>query len=136
MPKFEELSLLHNSLQVSIDAEHPSMRFSKNVMEAVAATHIAPATKKYINYNLVRGIAAFFIISLMIMIGYAIATTNPHATSSGYLSALQIKNPHISGYFKGGATNVIIGIYVVLGLVLADKMLHRSGKKNKEVVKG
>src|ERR1700728_4810420 len=62
--KFNELNAFHSGTSQSLELEHPSMRFTKNVMDAVAVAHIAPATKKYVNISIIRGIAAFFILTI------------------------------------------------------------------------
>ena len=47
--KYAELSAFNADLANGLHLEQPSLRFSKNVMEAVATVKIAPATKMYIN---------------------------------------------------------------------------------------
>ncbi len=62
--KYTELSAFQKSIADSLQLEQPSMRFTKNVMDAVATVKIAPATKQYINKSIIRGIAAFFILTI------------------------------------------------------------------------
>src|SRR6266850_6504980 len=58
--KYKELLNVHQMMhETELDA--PSMRFSKNVMEEIARLHVAPATKTYINKNIIRSIGAFFL---------------------------------------------------------------------------
>src|SRR5690606_32449733 len=56
--KYKELLEVQQLLQSS-ELEEPSMRFTKNVMEEISKLHIAPATKTYINKNIIRGLAIF-----------------------------------------------------------------------------
>ena len=42
-----------NKLLHSSELEAPSLRFSKNVMEEISRMQIAPATRSYINYQVV-----------------------------------------------------------------------------------
>ena len=58
--KYRELLNMHQLLNDS-ELEAPSMRFTKNVMEEISRYHVAPATKTYINKNIIRGIGAFFL---------------------------------------------------------------------------
>ena len=119
--QYEELSSLHHSLAANMEAEQPSMRFAKNVMEAVAATHIAPATTRYINRSVIRGIAAFFIITITLVLGYTIADTN---WSSG--TPVAMPKVDISSLFSNNFISAAIGINIVLALVLADVLLRRK----------
>src|SRR4051812_10405268 len=71
--KYNELIVFHDDIQGSIEVEQPSMRFAKNVMDAVGKAHIVPATQQRINLNIIRGIAAFFIFTIVSVLGYAFA---------------------------------------------------------------
>src|SRR5262249_24087542 len=52
--KHRELLNIHQLLNSS-ELEAPSMRFTKNVMELIALLHVAPATKTYVNKNIIKG---------------------------------------------------------------------------------
>ena len=57
--KYQELLEVHQLMQTSLELDEPSLRFRQNVMEEIAKYQIAPATKSYINKNIIRGIGAF-----------------------------------------------------------------------------
>ena len=120
--KYEELAALNGNLSRSIELEQPSMRFTANVMDAVTATHVAPATKKYINKSIIRAIAAAFIIMLTTMLGYAFA--NSKGSSSSLLQG--IKGADLSAFFNSPAFNTVIMLNVVIALVLFDAILRRK----------
>src|SRR5437763_16630973 len=61
--KYSELMSIHALLQQE-ELEMPSMRFTKNVMEKIAEFQVAPATRNYINKNVIRGITAFFLVMI------------------------------------------------------------------------
>jgi hypothetical protein len=122
--KFEELAALHNSLGDSLELEQPSLRFTQNVMDAVATTHVATATKKYINKGIIRSIAALFGIMLTAILGYAIA--NSKKSPSNLLTRLNLKDIDFSALFNSPAFNIIIAINVVIGLVFLDAILRRK----------
>ena len=66
--------LLHtHQLLNSSELEAPSMRFTKNVMEEISRYHVAPATKSYINKNIIRGIGAFFLTMIAGLFVYVLA---------------------------------------------------------------
>jgi len=62
--KHRELLNIQQLLSSS-ELEAPSMRFTKNVMDEIARYHVAPATKTYVNKNVIRGIGAFFITMII-----------------------------------------------------------------------
>src|ERR1700744_6235065 len=59
--KHKELLGIHQLLG-STELDAPSLRFTKNVMDEIARHHVAPATKTYVNKNIIRGIGAFFLV--------------------------------------------------------------------------
>ena len=131
--KFEEINEVNLSLASAMEMEQPSMRFTKNVMEAVANVNIAPATKKYVNNSIVKGIAAFFIISIVSLLGYALASAKWSNKPLGISDKLNIPKVDLSPYFNSSFFNIIIGINVVLGLVILDLVMRR--KNNRELEK-
>lgn len=124
--KYTELIAFNAELAGSLELEQPSMRFTKNVMEAVAVSHIAPATKKYINPFIIRGIAAFFILIIAAVIGYAIASSGNTGKSGSLLSGLKYPNLGISDLFSGTFVKVFVMVNIVLALMLADGVLRRK----------
>ena len=127
--KYGELLALQAEITNSLQSEQPSLRFTKNVMEAVANVKVAPATKQYINKNIIRGIAAFFIITITTLLGYALATANWSAGSTDTLSKLNLNKINFSNYFNSSTLNIIIAVNVALGLVLLDSFLRRKSTK-------
>jgi hypothetical protein len=124
---YNELALLHRSIAAHTDSEQPSMRFTKNVMDAVGKAHIAPATKKYINSGVIKGIAALFIAIIIVTIGYALASVNwnEKGTESHFKT-----NFDISSFFNSTFFNVFIMVNIVLALVLLDILLRRKQNKH------
>src|SRR5690606_8169922 len=75
-PEWKELYEQLLEVQVMLQAdqlEEPSMRFQKNVMEEIVRAKIAPASSSYINKSLIRGLALFFICSIVAILIYGIA---------------------------------------------------------------
>ena len=66
--QYAELLAVNDAMQHA-GLEEPSLRFTKNVMEAVAAQSIAPATPTYVNKKVIRGIA----IALLGLLGVTFA---------------------------------------------------------------
>ena len=122
--KYGELSALHSGIANSMELEQPSMRFTQNVMDMVAAQHIAPATTKYINKNIIRGIAALFITMLAVIFGYALA--NSGTSSSVTLPKLDFSKINLSSIFNSTTITSIIMVNIIIGLVLFDTLLRRK----------
>ncbi|MGE5518796.1 MAG: hypothetical protein ACM3VS_02635 [Candidatus Dadabacteria bacterium] len=127
--KYHELleinDLLHNS-----ELEQPSLRFTKNVMEEIARTQIAPATKEYINNKIIVGIAAFFITVITSFIIYGISQINWSASGSdSNLLGIDFKEVDYSVIFDNQFVNIFLMLNVVLGLMLLDRFLNSKRKK-------
>ena len=128
--RYKELKAIQLLLQ-NEELEMPSLRFTKNVMEEIAQYQVAPATKNYINKNIIRGITAFFLIMIgglfIFFIGQLHWVDNP--TGSMLPSYYEDANKVNWGKLLNNTyVNIFIGINVILGLILIDKFLQR--KKN------
>jgi len=123
--KFDELTALQDAIATSMELEQPSMRFSKNVMEAVSNVKIAPATKKYINYNIIKAIAAFFILAIAGTLGYAVVTADWQSSPSTPVLLPGLTKLNFSGLFDSNFFNIVIAVNVILGLLLVDIFLRR-----------
>ncbi len=127
---YDEVCALQAGIAGSLHIEHPSMRFSKNVMEAVAATHIAPATTRYINKGIIRGIAAFFIIAIIAFGAYAMSMVSWTDASFTAIPTIKLPTVDISGLFTSTAFNCFMAVNVAVGLVLLDGYLRRKKAKS------
>jgi len=92
-------------------------------MDAVAATHIAPATKKYISKSTVTVIAALFIVLLVFAIGYTVATANWNDTGNNGNPKL---NLNLNTFFNSTTLTAFTFINIVLALAVVDKLLRRK----------
>jgi magnesium-transporting ATPase (P-type) len=116
-------------LQTELELEQPSLRFSKNVMEQLHSLKPAPATNQYINKSIIRGIAVFFIVSIVsfLIYGFTLIDWSSQATTS---NTTNYKLPAInySALFSSTWINVIMMIAVIMGLMLMDGYLRRNRK--------
>ena len=130
--KYHELLEVNQLLQ-SAELEHPSMRFTRNVMEEITKYHIAPATKTYINKRIVWGIGIFFITLLVGFLVYGFGqidwSVKGNSSVSDYLSKIDY-----SKFFNNTYMNVFMMINVVLGLFLLDRYLANKRKKFREEI--
>jgi hypothetical protein len=131
--KYKELLNVHQ-LMVGSELEEPSMRFTRNVMEEIARHQVAPATKTYINKNIIRGIGAFFLSLIAGLLVYFFATVK--LPSGGSTSSQPVKLPSVHlealdkvdyGKLSGNLpVTLFMLITVVMGLVLLDLYLRRK----------
>jgi len=118
--KFSELSALHQSLLSGLETEEPSMRFSKNVMDAIAKESIAPALKSYLNPWVIRGIAAAFLIMTGILL---LSVQGTGGLKYPHLTLPSLKMPAITGSaFSYG----VMFLLVIAGLLFADSLLRKK----------
>ena len=128
--KYEELTAFHKIFQGQ-ELDMPSLRFTKKVMEEIAQYQVAPATKNYINKNLIHGIAAFFLVMITGLLIYLISqfrwTSYP---SNNFLQKYNFEADQLNWgkVLNNTYVNIFIGINVILGLILLDRYLQ--GKKN------
>ena len=125
--QYHELLEVHALLQ-STELEAPSMRFTKNVMEEISRLQIAPATKDYINKNIIRGLTIFFVAMLAGLLVYGFGQIN---WTSESISALDIDLGAVdyNKFFNNTWMNLYILINVVLGLFLLDRYLANKRRQ-------
>jgi hypothetical protein len=121
--KYRELLEVNALMKEHLEMDEPSLRFTQNVMEEIGKYQIAPATKTYINKNIIRSIAAFFICMLAAFLVYALAQFNWTATSG------DTRSIDLSKIYNSPLAMVFMMVNVVLGLVLLDMYLGRKKKK-------
>ena len=128
--KYTELMRIHEWLQKE-ELEMPSLRFTKNVMEEIAHFQVAPATKNYINKNVIRGIAAFFLVMIVGLFIYFVGQIHWNSASTGNLIPAYSVDANKLNWGKmlnNTYVNIFVGINIVLGLILLDKYMQE--KKN------
>lgn len=128
--KYHELLEVHQLMNAA-ELEHPSMRFTKNVMETIAQYQIAPAAKKYINKRIIWGIAGFFFTLMVVFLIYGFAQVEwTSSTDSQYSVDLsELSEVDYSKIFNNTFVNIFMMVNVLLGLVLLDRVLANKRKK-------
>jgi ribosomal protein L32 len=126
--RYNELMTVDQAMQHH-ELEAPSLRFTKNVMEQIARHHVAPATKTYINKNVIRGITAFFLIMIIGILIYFFGQFHWTSTSTDNLIPQYTIDANKLNWGKAlnnTYVNVFILINVVLGFILLDKYLQNK----------
>lgn len=136
--KYSELLNMHQLLNSS-ELEAPSMRFTKNVMEEISRYHVAPATKTYINKNIIRGIGAFFLTMITGLLVYCLGQLKWSGGSNSTSSQPLIQLPSIDklgldkfNFAKTFNSTWVIGfllIAIVMGWMLLDMYLQQKKQR-------
>lgn len=124
--KYAELMEVHQILKDNIDLEHPSLRFTQNVMEEISRLYIAPATKNYINKNVIWGIGIFFLTTIFGLIIYGFGQVDWSQPSTNTIPEMQFQQVDWGRIFNSTYMNVFIMVNIVLGLMVLDMYLTRK----------
>lgn len=137
--KYRELLNVHQLLDAS-ELDAPSMRFTRNVMEEIARHHVAPATRTYINKNIIRGIGAFFltlilgftayILSQFKWIGHHDAPGPSILPNNPSLGLDKLNTVDVSKAFNGTYISLFMLISVIMGFILLDMYLQRRKRSS------
>ena len=117
---YQQLLTLHHTLPQHAATDQPSMRFNKNVMDEVARTAISRPTRRYVNPVIIKGISAFFVLSFIAILGYALFTAD------GKTNIIRLPELDFARVFNSTLFHTIAWINVVLGLLLLDMFLRRK----------
>ncbi|MDB5015903.1 MAG: hypothetical protein JWQ84_735 [Mucilaginibacter sp.] len=127
--KYQELLLL-NKEYAAIELDEPPMAFTYNVMEAIRTENAQQPLKAAINKRIIMGISMFFVLTIVLLLVYTLASVN---WSAGDVSAnipSGFKMPDITSYITKPVMMGFLFFDVVLGLFLFDTWL-----RNKRVLK-
>jgi anti-sigma factor RsiW len=129
--KFEELLNLNQQFS-AMELDEPSMAFTYKVMEGIRAEHAQQPLKAVIDKRIIKGIAAFFIFTILALVGYVLSSINFSTVSfSGHLPE-GLKMPDLKGFFSGPIFKGFLFFDAVLVLFLFDAYL-RKRKVSKQV---
>lgn len=121
--KYQEI-LAFNQELAAMELDEPSLGFTYKVMETIRAEEASKPLKAAIDLRIIKGIAAFFIITISVLVVYAMATA--HWSSGGDVPIpVEIKLPSLKNYFSGPAMQGFLFFDVVLALFLFDAYLRR-----------
>jgi hypothetical protein len=129
--KYEELLEVHQAMAAA-ELEVPSLRFTKNVMDEIARHQVAPATNSYLNKNVIRGIAAFFLVTIAGLLVYCLGQYNWSGNGSSNLATrygTELQNNlnkfNWGNIFNNTSLNIFLMVNLILGLMLLDMYLRR-----------
>jgi hypothetical protein len=122
--KYNELLALNQEF-AKMEPDEPSMAFTYNVMEGIRAEHAQQPLKAGIDKRIIKGIAGFFILTILLLIVFVLSTMHvPSVNFSGYLPE-SLKVPDMKNYFSLPVLKGFLFFDVVLGLFLLDGYMRR-----------
>ncbi|MES2651026.1 MAG: hypothetical protein V4663_04765 [Bacteroidota bacterium] len=118
---YQELLKVNDELN-KLDFEEPSMSFTRNVMEKVNLELKPVALKTKVDNRIIYSIAAFFVLSLVGIFGYALATSN-----FSYTFEMPKMNITLdpAKYITHTSMLVFLFVDVVLALIYLDSVLRK-----------
>ena len=119
---YRELLAQNASMPAYEELDQPSMRFTKNVMEAVGQAKIAPATRRYINPIVIRLISGFFILSVALVVIYALTATGSTTEATPVFNFDKL--------FSSDVFNMLVWLNVVMALLFVDTLLRFRSEKH------
>lgn len=120
--KYAELLAFEKNMP-ALNLEEPSMGFTFKVMENIRAEHARVPLKTQINTNIIRGIAAFFICTILVLLGFVLAGIDWSHPSSVQIP--QIKIPPVANYLNPVVIQGFLFLDVVLGLFFLDHYFRK-----------
>ena len=123
--KYEEIVAFNSELE-GIELDTPPMAFTYNVMEAIRAEAASKPLKAAIDNRIIKGIAAFFAVSILLLLGVALASTNWNtAIGSNIHLPANLHLPSLKGMLSNNALKGFVFFDTVLALYLFDGYLRK-----------
>lgn len=133
--KYQELLQLNESFNL-IDIDEPSMSFTNKVMDKIALQTQPLSAKARIDKRIIYGIAAFFLVSITLMIAAMLSQIDWSLVSATPLNFKMdpkqfIPDVNIQAPLKSTLINGFILFDIVAALMIFDKMLRKDKLKVK-----
>ena len=123
--KYQELLSLNKEF-MAIELDEPSMAFTYKVMEGIRAENALVPLKARINKKIIIGIAIFFVVTLVAMLGMVFASVNWSAVSAPVKLTYSVKMPSIDAGKTKIAVEGFVFFDVILALYLLDGYLRKK----------
>lgn len=122
--KYEEL-LSFDAQLTATELDEPPMAFTYNVMEQIRAEAALKPLKATIDNRIIKGIAAFFIVTITALMIYTLTLINWSAGGMDWKMP-QFSLPQLSGILNGTVIKAFLFFDAVLVLYLFDYWLRRK----------
>lgn len=122
--RYEEIKAFNLELQ-DIELDAPAMAFTYNVMEAIRTEEAAKPLKANIDSRVIKGIAAFFIVSIVAILVVALASTDWSAGAGNGFKMPEMRMPSFQSYFSGPVFKGFLFFDAVCILYFFDSYLRK-----------
>ncbi|MEX8547715.1 MAG: hypothetical protein V5804_08945 [Mucilaginibacter sp.] len=120
--KYAELKAFEANMP-SLGIEEPSMGFTFKVMENIRAEQARVPLKTRINTGIIGAIGAFFICTILVLLGFVLVSVDWSAPSPVHLP--EIKIPPVTNYLNPVVIKGFLFFDVVLGLFFLDQYFRK-----------
>lgn len=125
---YEELQTIDLDLE-QLELEDPSMGFSRNVMECIKLEPNPGSIKSLIDKRIINGIAGFFMITILVLLGLVLANTDWSKVSGmGLTDTMKMPDPH--QYLNSTVVKGFLFFDLIAGLYFMDSYLRRRSTKH------
>lgn len=122
---YEELLVINDQMN-GLDLEEPSMSFTRNVMDQVKL-EIAPVSlKTKVDTRIIYGIAAFFILAIVSILGYVLSNTTFTLPDMKFNMGFQMEQIDFGKYVSPTFIKIFLFVDLLLALVFLDSYLRRK----------
>lgn len=133
--KYEELLALADGLK-AMDMEEPTVRFTKNVMDLIGEVNTVPSVRSYVNPMVIKAIAAFFALSLIVTTVFAFMSAGNTAIEvipKMVTPKMPLHMPSLQHCLTDNTITMLLSINVVLGLLFLDTFLRQRLKHRRHI---
>jgi hypothetical protein len=123
--QYQEILSLNNEFS-AMELNEPSMAFTYNIMETIRTENAQVPLKATINNRIIWGIAAFFILSISLLLIFTMTTVSWSGGNTPINLPFSIKLPDVKPYLTGPVLKGFLFFDVVLGLFLMDAYLRKK----------
>ena len=123
--KYRQCLMLHEGIEQRMELEHPSMRFTMNVMDAVKEEHVAPAAKTYLNKWVIRSIAAIMMVMIGGILIDAMGSLEASSAEGGLFSRMKLDRIATPTLSFRTLMFTFLFCNVLAGLLLLDSIIRR-----------
>jgi len=122
--KYKELLALNAEFS-AMELDEPPMAFTYNVMESIRNEHAKAPLKAKVDQRIIKGIGLFFVLTISVILIYALANVQWSAGASGK-STLNFAIPHIAQYLTSPLMQGFLFFDVILALYTFDTYLRKK----------